>query len=95
MARTLHTCYSTDLLNTSVRGLRGVRKSIYCEVISQQIEATLRRRVFGEAGSLFVQCSERDCQYFDVNEPPCPLTVDLYAAELQELSARRTPPTDS
>ena len=64
-------------------------------MISQQIEATLRRRVFGEAGSLFVQCSERDCQYFDINGPPCPLTVDLYAAELQELAARRSSPTDS
>ena len=81
-------------MNTSVKGLRGARKSIYCEVVSQQIVAVLRRRVFGEAGTLFVQCSERDCQYFDVNEPPCPLKVDLFAAELQDLSARRTPLAD-
>lgn len=81
-------------MSTSVKGLRGARKSLYCEVVSQQIVAVLRRRVFGEAGTLFVQCSERDCQYFDVNEAPCPLKVDLFAAELQELTARRTPLTD-
>ena len=82
-------------MNTSVKGLRGARKSIYCEVVSQQVVAALRRRVFGDAGNLFVQCSERDCQYFDVNEAPCPLRVELFAAELQELSARRSRPTDS
>ena len=58
-------------------------------VVSEPVVATLRRRHFGEAPALFVQCSERDCQYFDTNQPPCPLTVDLFAAELRELSARR------
>jgi hypothetical protein len=74
----------------NLRSLRGARKTLHCEVVSQKITATLRRRVFGDTGSLYVQCSEKECQYFDVNEPPCPLSTSLFAAELEELS-RRTP----
>ena len=76
-------------MSTSIRGLRSPSKSIDCHVVSEPVVGTLRRRHFGEAPALFVQCSERDCQYFDTNQPPCPLTVDLFAAELRELSARR------
>ena len=76
-------------VSTSIRGLRSASKSVGCGVISEQVVATLRRRLFGEVRTLFVQCSERDCQYVDHNHPPCPLRVDLFATELQELSARR------
>lgn len=81
-------------MSTSIRGLRSPSKSIDCNVVSEPVVGTLRRRHFGEAPALFVQCSERDCQYYDVNEPPCPLTVDLFAAELRELSARRARDAD-
>jgi len=51
---------------------------------------SLRRRTpFGGKGQLFVRCSEVDCQYVDANEPPCPLTLDLFAAEVQEREAPR------
>ena len=40
-------------------------------------------------GKLFVQCSEVDCQYVDANEPPCPLTLDLFSDEIAERAARR------
>jgi hypothetical protein len=43
----------------------------------------------GGDGKLFVQCSEVDCQYVDANEPPCPLTLDLFAAEVEERNARQ------
>jgi hypothetical protein len=81
-------------VSTLVRGLRSASKSVDCGVISEQVVATLRRRVFGEAPTLFVQCSERDCQYVDSNRAPCPLSVDLFAAELRELSTRRARPVD-
>ncbi len=42
----------------------------------------------GGDGKLFVQCSEVDCQYVDANEPPCPLTLGLFAAEVEERNAR-------
>jgi len=63
-------------------------------VVSEPVVGTLRRRLFGQAPTLFVQCSERDCQYFDTNQPPCPLSVDLFAAELRELSTRRARAAD-
>jgi hypothetical protein len=35
-------------------------------------------------GKLFVACSEKDCQYVDENEPPCPLTLALFTDEINE-----------
>jgi hypothetical protein len=35
-------------------------------------------------GKLFVRCSEKDCQYLDANEPPCPLTLAVFTAEIRE-----------
>jgi hypothetical protein len=65
-------------------------KSFRCGVVSETVTITLRRRAsFDEThGTLFVRCSERDCQYADVNEPPCPLTVELFRDEIRERTAR-------
>jgi len=61
-----------------------------CNVISQTVHISLRRRpLVGGNGKLFVHCSERDCQYVDSNEPPCPLALDQFAAEIQERMAQR------
>ena len=52
-------------------------------MISETVSITLRQRTSLRGdGKLFVQCSEQDCQYVDANEPPCPLTLDLFAAEI-------------
>ncbi len=60
-------------------------KSFSCSVVSETVSSTLRRsRSLGERGKLFVQCSEKDCQYVDANEPPCPLTIALFTAEIHE-----------
>ena len=69
---------------------RRPSKSFRCPVISETVTITLRQRPLlrGDA-KLFVQCSESDCQYVDANEPPCPLTLDLFAAEIEERAARR------
>lgn len=65
-------------------------KSFKCGIVSETVTITLRRRKrLGGDGALFVQCSEVDCQYVDANEPPCPLTLDLFAAEVEERSARK------
>jgi hypothetical protein len=65
-------------------------KSFRCDVISENVTIALRRRtVFGGRGPLFVRCSEVDCQYVDANEPPCPLTLDLFAEEIREREAQR------
>jgi len=36
-----------------------------------------------------VRCSELECQYIDTNEPPCPLTLALFEAEIAERMAQR------
>ena len=65
-------------------------KSFRCDVISETVTIALRRRtVFGGKGELFVRCSEVDCQYVDANEPPCPLTLALFADEVREREAPR------
>jgi hypothetical protein len=69
---------------------RTPAKSFQCEVVSETVSITLRRStVIGGSGKLFVQCSELDCQYVGANEPPCPLTLDLFAAEIQERMEQR------
>ena len=67
-------------------------KTFRCPVVSETVSITLRRRIaLGAKGELYVRCSETDCQYVDVNEPPCPLTLDLFAAEIQEMRASNRP----
>jgi hypothetical protein len=67
-------------------------KSFRCPVVSESVSITLRRRNTlterGERGTLFVACSEKDCQYVDVNEPPCPLTLTVFTAEINERAIR-------
>lgn len=60
-------------------------KPFHCSVVSESVTVTLRRRnSLGGRGKLFVACSEKDCQYVDSNEPPCPLTLALFTAEIDE-----------
>ena len=70
--------------------LRASKKSFYCTVVSETVSITLARRSrFSGSDDLFVQCSEADCQYVDVNAPPCPLTLTLFAAEIDRRAARK------
>jgi len=58
-------------------------KSFACTVVSETVTITLgRRSALDRKGRLFVRCSEKDCQYVDANEPPCPLTLALFTAEI-------------
>lgn len=67
---------------------RPPSKPFRCDIVSETVTIALRRRkLLGGDGKLFVQCSEVDCQYVDANEPPCPLTLELFAAEVQEREA--------
>lgn len=68
---------------------RKLEKPFACGVISQLVSIRLRRRPLGGRNDLFVQCSESDCQYVDANEPPCPLTTELFAGELLSRETRR------
>jgi hypothetical protein len=69
--------------------LRG-GKPFYCPTMAEQVLIALRRKLGGaDSLSLFVECSESDCQYAEVNEPPCPLSPDLFTAEILARRARR------
>jgi len=60
-------------------------KPFHCDVVSESVTIALRRRnTLGDRGKLFVGCSEKDCQYVDANEPPCPLTLALFTAEINQ-----------
>ena len=70
---------------------RTPTKSYSCSVVSETVSISLRRRQsLGGQGKLFVRCSETECQYIDTNEPPCPLTLQLFEAEIAERMAQRT-----
>src|SRR5580765_1529499 len=69
---------------------RSPSKPFHCSVISENVSIALRRRSsFRGDGKLYVQCSEVDCQWIDANEPPCPLTLDLFADEIRAREAQR------
>jgi hypothetical protein len=69
---------------------RSPSKPFHCSVISENVSIALRRRSsFRGDGKLYVQCSEVDCQWIDANEPPCPLTLDLFADEIKAREAQR------
>jgi hypothetical protein len=69
--------------------MSGKKRPFDCEVVQETVSIRLRnRRVGGFRGTdePFVQCDQRDCQYVEENAPPCPLTLALFA---DELDARR------
>ena len=66
-------------------------RTFECTVVNETVKIRLRnRRVggFGGGEEPFVQCSELDCQYVESNEPPCPLTLDLFEDEINERKER-------
>jgi hypothetical protein len=69
---------------------RTPTKSFNCHVVSETVSISLRRRQsLGGNGKLFVRCSELECQHIDTNEPPCPLTLALFEAEIAERMSQR------
>lgn len=66
-------------------------KAFECHVVNETVMIRLRSRRgrgFTGAAQPFVQCDQQDCQYVDANQPPCPLTLDLFADELAERADR-------
>jgi hypothetical protein len=80
------------VVNRATRRSRSPEKTIHCEVVSETVVARLRRRLLGDRNAMFVQCSESDCQYVDANEPPCPLTLALFADEIGSRNESRPEP---
>lgn len=55
-------------------------RAFRCEIAQKTVWGSLRHGGgLGEPASPYVRCEERDCQHVDLNLPPCPLRVDLFA----------------
>jgi hypothetical protein len=60
-------------------------KHYFCTVVSEDVGISLKRRAsLSGSNELFVRCNERDCQYVDLNQSPCPLRLDLFAEEIDK-----------
>lgn len=61
-------------------GKRGA-KDYFCSVVSEDVQIALRNKPSFSRESnneLFVQCNQHECQYVDLNQLPCPLSLDLF-----------------
>jgi hypothetical protein len=62
-------------------------KDYFCSVVSEDVEIALKNKPnFTSESSkneLFVQCNQLDCQYVDLNQFPCPLSLDLFTEEIK------------
>ena len=71
----------------------GCRKRNYfCTVISEDVKIALKNKPHisrKPKNELFVQCDQSDCQYVDLNQSPCPLSLDLFAEELEKREEKR------
>ena len=69
---------------------RRRKKDYFCAVVSEEVEIALKNKapISRESKTeLFVQCNQLECQYVDLNQAPCPLSLDLFA---EEVGKRRT-----
>lgn len=67
-------------------------KEYFCAVISEVVVIALRNKPsFGikSKNELFVKCNQSECQYVDLNQPPCPLRLDLFAEEIEKREEER------
>src|SRR5512136_1008803 len=64
---------------------RRRKKDYFCALVSEDVEIALKNKApFSSEpkNELFVKCNQLDCQYVDLNQAPCPLSLDLFAEEV-------------
>jgi len=67
-------------------------KNYFCSVVSEDVEIALKNKLSISSKSkneLFVQCNQPECQYVEVNQSPCPLSLDLFAEEIEKREEKR------
>jgi hypothetical protein len=65
--------------------MRARRQQVGCSIAGKLVDVSSRRgRGFHEPAGHYVRCEERDCQYVDLNQPPCPLRSDMFGGVDQE-----------
>ena len=69
------------------------KKDYFCTLVSEDVEIALKSKFFFNGGNSkvvqLVQCNQLECQYVDLNQLPCPLTLDLFATELERRKGNR------
>ena len=75
-------------METGEKPLRRRRpKDYFCTAVSEDVVIALKNKApFSRElrNELFVQCNQIDCQYVDLNQAPCPLSLDLFAGEMKK-----------
>ena len=62
-------------------------KDYFCALVSEKVEIALKNKAaFSRElkNELFVQCDQHECQYVDLNQFPCPLSLDLFAEQIKK-----------
>ena len=63
------------------------RKDFFCTVVSEDVKIVLKHKPSFSPelkSEPFVQCNQLECQHVDLNQSPCPLRLDLFAAEIKK-----------
>jgi len=65
---------------------RWHKLELWCTVINEPVTISLRRGggFLGQPEQPYVHCDQRDCQYVDLNRPPCPLTIEMFKGDIDE-----------
>ena len=67
-------------------------RDYFCTVVSEDVEIALRNKSsLGRKfkSELFVLCNQPECQYVNLNQSPCPLSLDLFAEEIETRKDRK------
>jgi hypothetical protein len=60
--------------------MKNRSRPFHCDIAGKTVNITLRHGGgLQEPAKVYVRCDERDCQYVDLNEAPCPLRVEMFA----------------
>jgi hypothetical protein len=60
--------------------MKNRAQAFECSIAGKTVAVTLRHGGgLQEPEGVYVRCDERDCQYVDVNQAPCPLRIDMFA----------------
>lgn len=70
---------------------RARPREFWCPVVSESVVIRLRRSTgLSPTARYVVQCNQSECQYVEENKPPCPLNVEMFAAEIAAAEADRS-----
>jgi hypothetical protein len=60
--------------------MKNRSRPFHCPIAGKTVGIALRHGGgLQEPANVYVRCDERDCQYVDLNVPPCPLRIDMFA----------------